>query len=169
MGIPCGFYPTPQDRSIEIDSVLQRGEKRGSKEDAEDYGEDGNDVEQRIGSSSNRNGSSPRGWKLVFEMIGCLRLAPSEAMQLTLKQLIYMHDGYVLDTWDHTSYLAHYIQNLLTFTIKMNDIKKQNKGLKYLSPSDIHPFRKSRKRGRITQANFESLKVLVDVAEANKE
>lgn len=97
----------------------------------------------------------------MWAIAGALGLAAGDVYPLTLRQLVAMHEGHLLETWDRTAAVAAELRNLSILLV--NALGK--KRVPFVGLSDMHPFRKARPRGlRITTENFNDLKLVAAAA-----
>lgn len=92
-------------------------------------------------------------------MSGVLQLPRSIWESMTLKQLITMHDAYLIDRWWHTAFISSYLHNLQAMIA--NALNRKGRKAQPKSPSEMHPYVQSRTTGtRITPKTIGILKAM---------
>ncbi len=86
---------------------------------------------------------------MIYETAGILGIDPGP---FTLRELIWMLDGYRVETWHHTAAQMSLVANI-----------NRGKNARGYSPLDFHPFVTRQQRKRVDEkAPIEALKVFVD-------
>lgn len=79
---------------------------------------------------------------------------------MSLKDLILMHDAYLLDRWDGPAIVASQVYNLTIVVLRI----LSKSGAKSRSFEDFHPYRAKEKRGlKINKSNFHLLRQVANL------
>jgi len=90
-------------------------------------------------------------------VIATLGWTPAQAMPLTLRELVVMHDAYALDRWDHTASVCCVVHNLTALVSAIGG----KPTVKPRTVFDFHPYRQTPRQGlRITGENFDMLRLI---------
>lgn len=92
-----------------------------------------------------------------------LRISPIEGMRMNCRELVLMHDAYLLEVWDHTACIMSHLHGIYCIVAALGGSKSR---IAPKSPFELHPYRKAAKSSSGIKVTVDDIGALYAVANA---